>query len=73
MFNIGDIITGNKDNSYSITNENAIMVVTDIIDCEDEEITVKVLKHYTREIYIEEKYNVFCGEFSKINERGTEW
>ena len=73
MFNIGDIITGNENNPYSITNENAIMVVTDIIDCEDEEITVRVLKHYAREDTIGEKFNVFCGEFSKINERGTEW
>lgn len=44
-FKVGDMIVGKEHNGYSITNQNATMIVTNILgDCL---MQVKIIKHKT--------------------------
>ena len=65
-FKVGDLVIGNEDNYYSITNKEAICRVVKIID--DKYMKIKVCKHsYENEQYFSKDtvYNVTAKYFKK--------
>jgi hypothetical protein len=44
-FNVGDIIVGNNEYRYSITNNKAIYEVVEIDDCFESNLQVKIIYH----------------------------
>ena len=65
-FKVGDLVIGNEDNYYSITNKEAICRVVKIID--DKHMKIKVCKHsYGNEQYFSKDtiYNVTAKYFKK--------
>ena len=44
-FNVGDIIVGNNEYRYSVTNNNAICEVVGTNDCFEDNLQVKVIYH----------------------------
>ena len=45
-FKVGDVVIGKKHNGYSITNQNAVMVVMNVL-MDDSLMQVKIVKHKT--------------------------
>ena len=69
MFNVGDLIIGNEDNEYGITNRRNLCIVGYVDDFNHDDINVFVLEESndirTREISNIESFNFFCSDTGK--------
>lgn len=65
-FKVGDVITGKNNEDYSITNNESVLIVTDVID--DYEIKVKVISHKEMPAEVGQFYQVMGKHFKLITD-----
>lgn len=69
MFNVGDLVIGNEDNEYGITNRRNLCIVGYVDDFNHDDINVFVLEESngirTREISNIESFNFSCSDTGK--------
>lgn len=65
-FKVGDVITGKNNKDYGITNNESVLLVTDIID--REHIKVKVISHKEMPAEVGQYYQVMEKHFKLITD-----
>lgn len=65
-FKVGDVITGKNNKDYGITNNESVLLVTDIID--REHIKVKVISHKEMPAEVGQSYQVMEKHFKLITD-----
>ena len=65
-FKVGDVITGKNNTDYGITNNESVLLVTDIID--REHIKVKVISHKEIPAEVGQSYQVMEKHFKLITD-----
>ena len=67
-FKIGDLVTGNSESRYAITNSYSICKIISIKEHLYEDLMVQVVHHKESKEYIGEVYSVRSGFFSLYRE-----